>query len=371
MRRKLSPKQKQQWNQFLAYQAVWVFLANLFLLIRHYGQVDSPFYEIGTQKLDLKTMTLVVTLIGIGIGKGHYLIDYWFEKRLFRRKRYWQIVGLKTVFQTVLFFVAITFGMIVIHFFTHMVTYPTLADQFKVFFGSKEVLVLFLYYLICSVLVNFMWQMSRKFGPGVMSKLFFGKYHQPRTEKRIFIFIDLKDSTVYAERLGHIKYSKLVQDCFRDLSEAVYYHKAEIYQYVGDEAVLTWEIESGLEDCNCIEVFYSFNKVLKSYEDRYIRRYGFVPEFKAGLNIGNVTVAEVGEVKREIAYHGDVLNTASRIQHKCNELGAKILITEELHDVLGSKNHKYKIEHKGSTELKGKDKFVNIYSVDIHELSVA
>lgn len=367
---KFTPRLKQRWNTFLTHQVVWVFLANLFMFVRHYGQSESPFYQAGEIEIIPWLSALQASLAGIAIGKGHYLIDYWFERRFFKRRSYWHIVVLKTIFQTVLFFIAIITTVVFTHYFSSQFK-MTMEEQFILFFTSKEIIVLFIFYLICSAVVNFMWQMSRKFGPGMMSKLFFGKYYQPRTEKRIFIFIDLKDSTVYAEQLGHIKYSKLVQDCFRDLSEAVYYHKAEIYQYVGDEAVLTWEIQDGLEDCNCIELFYSFNKVLEGYKERYIRRYGFLPEFKAGLNIGSVTVAEVGEIKREVSYHGDVLNTASRIQHKCNELGVRLLITSELNEHINGKPHKYKIEHKGSAELKGKDKFVDIYSVDIHELSVA
>jgi class 3 adenylate cyclase len=32
---------------------------------------------------------------------------------------------------------------------------------------------------------------------------------------------------------------------------------------------------------------------------------------------------EVGDIRRDIAYHGDTLNTASRIQGLCNEFGAE------------------------------------------------
>ena len=34
--------------------------------------------------------------------------------------------------------------------------------------------------------------------------------------KRIFMFIDMKDSTTHAEQLGHVKFTHLIQDCFRD-----------------------------------------------------------------------------------------------------------------------------------------------------------
>jgi adenylate cyclase len=52
------------------------------------------------------------------------------------------------------------------------------------------------------------------------------------------------------------------------------------------------------------------------------------------VHLGDVTVSEVGVIKREIAYHSDVLNTAARIQGKCNEFEAGLLVSEELKDNL-------------------------------------
>jgi adenylate cyclase len=53
-----------------------------------------------------------------------------------------------------------------------------------------------------------------------------------------------------------------------------------------------------------------------------------VPEFKAGVNAGVVTVAEIGDLKREIAYHGDVVNTAARLRSACNEFDKQLLASE-------------------------------------------
>ena len=36
---------------------------------------------------------------------------------------------------------------------------------------------------------------------------------------KILMFLDLKDSTKIAEELGHIEYSKFIQDCFIDLNK--------------------------------------------------------------------------------------------------------------------------------------------------------
>jgi adenylate cyclase len=38
-----------------------------------------------------------------------------------------------------------------------------------------------------------------------------------------------------------IRYSKLIQECFAELTDPVLQIKGQIYHYVGDEAVITWE----------------------------------------------------------------------------------------------------------------------------------
>ncbi|MCK5704588.1 MAG: adenylate/guanylate cyclase domain-containing protein [Cyclobacteriaceae bacterium] len=101
---------------------------------------------------------------------------------------------------------------------------------------------------------------------------------------------------------------------------------------------------------------------LKSRKEYYENKYGFVPFFKAGVHLGDVTVSEVGIVKREIAYHSDVLNTAARIQGKCNEFKSELLISEELKNNLKDQEI-FKFKHIGGISLKGKQQLVNIYKV--------
>ena len=182
------------------------------------------------------------------------------------------------------------------------------------------------------------------------------------------MFIDLKSSTSHAEQLGHVKYSELIQGCFFDLTDAVVRHQAVIYQYVGDEVVLTWRKDRGLADGACLGAFFAFDETLKARRSHYEARYGLMPEFKAGAHAGRVTVAEVGEIKKELAFHGDVLNTASRIQGKCNELDCNLLISEYVRDLLDGQPG-YEFEFRGSVELKGKDRPARIYSVAIESPS--
>jgi len=110
---------------------------------------------------------------------------------------------------------------------------------------------------------------SEKFGPGVLIHFLLGKYYQPKEEERIFMFMDLKGSTPAAEKLGHVRYSQFIQACFADLTESVSRHQAEIYQYVGDEVVLTWRMETGLAGANCVEAYFHFRQTLTRRANDY------------------------------------------------------------------------------------------------------
>ena len=176
------------------------------------------------------------------------------------------------------------------------------------------------------------------------------------------MFLDMKSSTTIAERLGHIKYSQLVQDCFRDINVVLPF-RAEIYQYVGDEVVLTWEKQRGLVNANCIMAYFAFADKLKEKEEHYNSKYGLVPEFKAGINLGNITIAEVGEVKREIAYHGDTINTAARLQNECNRLALSYWFLKNLLKQL-QVEPLIKAVLKGQVQLRGKHESINIYSIE-------
>jgi adenylate cyclase len=203
--------------------------------------------------------------------------------------------------------------------------------------------------------------MNKKFGPGILLQYLTGKYFNPIEEDRIFMFLDLKSSTTIAEKLSHIRYSQLIQECFAELTQPLLTYKGQIYQYVGDEAVITWEKDQGLENINCIKFYYDYIDRLEQKKDFFLNRYDVFPEFKAGLSMGLVTVAEVGELKTEIAYHGDVLNTAARIQGYCNKFDKQLLASESLVEAL-EQNSDYTFEYLGEVELRGKEGHSKIYT---------
>ncbi len=210
--------------------------------------------------------------------------------------------------------------------------------------------------------IRFLFALSQKLGPGVLRKWLLGHYHEPREEERIFLFLDMKDSTTLAEKLGNLKFSALVRDFFQDLTLPVLQTKAEVSHYIGDEAVLTWTMPAGLANANCVRIFFEFEKSITRREPYYFEKYGLIPGFKAGAHCGKVIATEVGEVKSEIVFHGDVLNTAARIQGLCNELGERLLVSSELASQLPMSPEMNRREI-GKVDLKGKAEDVGIVAI--------
>jgi adenylate cyclase len=285
--------------------------------------------------------------------------------RLFRKKPY----GFTLIFKTLVYllFILTFLSIVVIINFSAEINHSVWSSEvlylYFQYVTSIRFIMTAIYWGIACFLASFFLQVNDKFGQGVLLNFLRGKYHHPLEEKRIFMFMDLKSSTTHAENLGHIRYSQFIQDCFFDLTDVVTRFGAQIYQYVGDEVVLSWTTARGSSHGNCINTFFAYNDILDSRRDHYNQRYGITPEFKAGINVGSVTVAEVGEIKKELAYHGDVLNTAARIQSTCNQYQKKLLVSEQLKQII-TDYIPYTFEFMGSVILKGKQKRVNIYAVE-------
>jgi adenylate cyclase len=161
---------------------------------------------------------------------------------------------------------------------------------------------------------QFMLQVNDKFGPGILWKFITGKYYHPREEERIFMFLDLRSSTTIAEKMSSKKFFGLMKEIYNDITEPILNCQGEIYQYIGDEVVVTWLVEKGLEDNNCLQCFFRIGEALEERREHYNQKYDLLPSFKAGLHIGEATVGEIGVIKKDIVFSGDVLNTTSRIQ---------------------------------------------------------
>jgi adenylate cyclase len=178
------------------------------------------------------------------------------------------------------------------------------------------------------------------------------------------MFMDMKNSTGIAEKLGHLQYSHFLQDVFKLSTDIVIDKKGEIYQFVGDEMVVTWPSNLGYQNNNTLQFFYKFQAILEKNEASFMKTYGEIPLFKAGIHIGVVSVAEVGEINTQIAYHGDVVNTTSRIQELCNQFHTNLLVSDSFMKGMEAPLLNFQ-ENAAVINLRGRQQPITIYALDV------
>jgi len=339
----------------------WVIAYVIYLIILYY--ITKAVTSLYTQNVNVNLWENIIVAIIAAITFGTCLgvVDYFVEDKLRKRSLGTEVVIKGVIYIIIWYIIMVLANNLGEALDAKIVQSPEL--NYTQLFINNIYLSVFVYTVLIIVIVSFVKQMNKKFGPGVLVPMFFGKYRKPAVEERIFFFMDLKDSTTYAERLGHIKFSEMIQDCFLDVNRVIPPFNAEIYQYVGDEVVLSWNSEDGLQNMNCIKFFFAFRKQLQKRKEYYEKKYGFVPEFKVGANLGSITVAEVGDIKREIAYHGDTINTAARIQSVCNKYGKSFIISENLKDQI-EWDESIITEFLDSIKLKGKEMEIKLFSVE-------
>jgi len=349
------------WNYLLTQIFFW-FVSYLFLgvLARLVIFTVSPFTPV---YLDWRGDLTIAGFLGFFTGLISGFLDQVLEKRFFINKAIWVVTLIKVIIALIVFIILISFVRYSIYPFLvrklqGVYTVTTLEKSWEHFFQ-----LLLIYNMAAGLLISFINQVNKKFGPHVLLPLFLGRYRSPREEKRIFLFMDLKSSTQIAERLGHMKYSAFIRDSFMDINTMLSPYRAQVYQYVGDEVVVTWTVREGLQRLSCVRFFFACEEKFKERSAHYIKNFGQVPEFKAGLHMGKVTVVEVGNIKRDIAYHGDTMNTAARIQSVCNQYNKRFLTSRNIFENSEVEKYFY-TESLGSIQLKGKNQPVDVSSIE-------
>ncbi|WP_276485144.1 adenylate/guanylate cyclase domain-containing protein [Paraflavitalea pollutisoli] len=260
-------------------------------------------------------------------------------------------------------FLSVLMGIIIIPMRTGKpLSDPVSWAAFKTFLKDSSHIKATIFWGFVVGITQLLLQVNRKFGQGDFWNIIMGRYNTPREQNRIFMFLDINSSTTIAEQLGDETYHALLKDFFADITTPILENKGSIYQYVGDEVVIAWNYEDGKENLQCLRCFFDMKLYIQRLQEKYLHRYGLVPTFKAGIHCGRVIAGEVGIIKRDITYSGDVLNTTSRILQKCGELQEEVIASSDLLSELYSVRN-YITRSLGAIRLKGKEKEVMLVAV--------
>jgi len=255
--------------------------------------------------------------------------------------------------------------MIVVLVFTH----PGIEfENIRGILQQKEVSSPLILALVIAFTVITYFQVEKLIGKNMLANYLKGKYRKPKKEIRVFLFLDLKGSTTISEKLGNETYYSFLNDAIYEMSVSIMETKAEIYQYVGDEIVFTWPLDKGITNNNCLLLFEKIVNQLESKSSYFQKTYGYQPKFKGAIHAGLVLAAEIGHIKKEIVYSGDVLNTTARMESLCNKYEADLMVSKSLFNLL-DKKHEILYEDLGAISLKGKDEKLELIKIHLSDKS--
>ena len=362
----LLPKTKRNILRIIPFGIIWLAFGIIYTLLEkgllgdlnHYPSTGNPYnFE---RNIFVTPMTALITGLFIGTLEIVYF-NKWFAQKSF---------GKKILYKSAIYLAIILLFTIILSLVANFVELRASVFNRQVWnnvwaFLSDASFLSVVVYIVTGILVSqFYNEVSESIGHEVLNNFFTGKYHRPIEEERIYMFLDMRSSTTIAENLGHVMYFKMLREYFADLSEAVIKHSGQIYQYAGDEMIVTWNLKKGLQNNDCIQCFFAMKKIIAGQVAKYREKFGLLPQFKAGLHCGKVTTGEIGVIKKEIIFTGDVLNTTARIQGLCNQFNVDLLVSGELVKKLDL-DISFSIKSLGENELKGRGEKISLFTFEL------
>lgn len=340
------------------------FIGGVYALIEAGLLGDSHIYPSTQNPYNTKDSIIGIligtSILGLFIG---YLEMFLFDRLFIRASFGIKVVakGLMYVLGTGLLLIVLGWAVAVVK---HDVPFyaPIAVQNVAAFIYNFVFLTIIIYASIGIILLVFIKAMSDSLGSGTLLNFLTGKYHQPRIEDRIFMFLDMYDSTPIAESIGHVRYFQLLNDCFSDMTDPILDSGGEIYQYVGDEVVITWPIAAGVEKANYLACFFEIKRILLEKSDYYMEHYEVAPHFKAGVHHGEVMAGELGIVKKQVMFSGDVLNTTARLRDLSKTFQSELIVSQGLMDITAW-HQSYNVQPFGASELRGKSEEIGVVGV--------
>ena len=349
---KVSSVRRYRFNTILSIAALWTLVDIIVVLI--FNSLPS------TNKLGALLLRESIVFIS-SMGVGYLLVTA--LKRLFRDFNLLATLLTKSI---ILIIAAFLINLLLFSFNSISILGVPFEESFHKFYAEvsdvHKLLQKILYWLILFVITQLLIELNEKYSPGVFMDILLGKYVEPKIETRIIMFMDLKDSTPIAEQLGSQRYFRLIREFIYQVSNALIEYGGRIYQYVGDEIVVSW-IYSKENTRKSISALIQARRNLNRHQKDFKKKYGVVPEFRVGIHIGIVTVGEIGVIKKDLAMSGDTMNTTARIRTCCSELNQKYLASKDFINRSDLDPSQY--ESLGMVELKGKTNEMELFALKI------
>jgi adenylate cyclase len=336
------------------------------------GTLLGPFYALFSESFSFEELHpyLNGAVIGLLISLFVALMEIWWLDKGTKHFPFSILVFLRTIIYIVSITIIATNVFIISRMIRIDLTYSAVLKSkgWQDYVYEQDFFIVLIYALFLALSVNFIRMLSRKMGQGMLVSQVTGTYYTPVKQERIIMFMNVANSSEIAEKLEPMDFHKFLNNLFYDITEPIISNGGIIYEYVEDLVVITWSMNKGIRNSNCLRTFFDIVDKLEGVKEKYYTKFGLFPNLRGSIHCGKVVRAEIGDVKTQIVLHGDVMNTTARILDKCYELDKVILASAHLVYRLELPKM-FECESVGHIGLKGKEKDVELFN--IHEKTPA
>jgi class 3 adenylate cyclase len=190
------------------------------------------------------------------------------------------------------------------------------------------------------------------------------------------MFLDIIGFTSLSERLQPEEVVSILNEYFKEMSNAIFKWDGTLDKFVGDEIMAFWgaPIDQPKHAELAVRCALDISKSLNELQGKWKMEGRPVIDCGVGLNTGEALVGNIGVEGKKMDYTviGDSVNLASRVEKLTRKYGSRILITEDTFnhakDYLESSSiNGVKLTDLAEVKVRGKEKGVRIFKVELSD----
>jgi adenylate cyclase len=175
------------------------------------------------------------------------------------------------------------------------------------------------------------------------------------------MFLDIRDFTTFAETKKPQEVIAYLNRLFDFMIEIVNLNHGVIIKFSGDGFMAVFGAPLP-DDHPCQKAILTSLEILEKVREECLR--GAIPETRLsiGIHFGDAVMGNVGSaIRKQYTVHGDVVNTASRIEQLNREYGSQLLISSDVWQAVRGETRDGAFL--GEVHVKGREMPIDIYKL--------
>jgi class 3 adenylate cyclase len=177
------------------------------------------------------------------------------------------------------------------------------------------------------------------------------------------LFSDIRSFTSVAEKLAPQQLTRLMQEYFTEMTEAVFATDGIVDKFIGDALMAFWgaPIEQPDQADRAVKTAIDMTARLQRLQQKWAAEALPLLDIGIGINLGIATIGNFGSANRfDYTIIGDTVNAASRLEALNKEYNSHVIISESTKEQVTFPIHTLDL---GEVAIKGKEKPMHVFEV--------